>query len=214
MIAESSINSVYVCKYVNIGEAFGKPFLVFDYAEEGDLRKLIGTNFNKNKFFSLNEIKKMLLQLSLGMKAINVNFIDRDVKPENILIFNDYLKINDLGNSINVSELGLKDLLEGKGPLQYRAPESFGSGKDSIKMDMYSMGIVFYVIVTLHYPYKVQEFITNSDFKNIHNNEPVIDIKEYRKDIPKNVVNVINRMLDKDPNNRFNNWQEIINEIK
>lgn len=85
--------------------------------------------------------------------------------------------------------------------------------KNTIKMDIYSMGIVFYQIATLlNYPYDIQKG-TDDEYRNAHLYGSVTNPKNYNKDLEYSIETTILKMLEKEPNKRFDNWEEIQNQI-
>ena len=71
------------------------------------------------------------------------------------------------------------------------------------------MGIVFYELATLHYPYIVKS--SNSlDYMDAHRFGHMINPKKINQDIPDTIVLLITRMLNKKSRERFNDWNEII----
>ncbi len=99
-------------------------------------------------FFSDREIIAMYKQLICGMKAINENLVHRDIKPDNILIKDSMLKVSDFGLSKVVADKTRTGTFKGFGHLLYMAPEGWTMEKNTIQMDIYSMGLVFYEIAT------------------------------------------------------------------
>ena len=93
----------------------------------------------------------MFLQLASGMKHINSILVHRDIKPDNILIVDDVLKITDFGLAKYAEATTRSVTFKGYGTKEYCAPEVCKNEKNTIYMDIYSMGIVFYEIATLKY---------------------------------------------------------------
>ena len=147
------------------------------------------------------------------MKDINSKVIHRDIKLKNILLKDGIIKIGDFGISKSVSETTRTMTFKGYGTKEYISPEGWKFEKNTIKMDIYSMGIVFYQIATLlNYPYKIQNG-TADEYRNAHLYGSVTNPRSYNKDIEFNIETTILRMLEKEPNKRFSNWEEIQNQI-
>lgn len=158
-------------------------------------------------------MKKIYSQLINGMKDINSKVIHRDIKLKNILLKDGIIKIGDFGISKSVSETTRTMTFKGYGTKEYISPEGWKFEKNTIKMDIYSMGIVFYQIATLlNYPYKIQNG-TADEYRNAHLYGSVTNPRSYNKDIEFNIETTILRMLEKEPNKRFSNWEEIQNQI-
>jgi serine/threonine protein kinase len=92
------------------------------------------------------------------LEAINychqTRICHRDIKPENILINeNDEIKIIDLGFAAIVRE-NEKSLSEFKGTEKYMAPEIIKRQRYNEKCDIWSIGVVFYVMLSFSFPFE------------------------------------------------------------
>lgn len=152
----------------------------------------------------------MFLQLSKGMECINAVLVHRDIKPDNILINNDVLKITDFGLAKYVEATTRNVTFKGFGTLQYCAPEVWKNEKNTLQMDIYSMGIVFYELATLQYPYMVQA----GDYMDAHLYGAVENPLKYNPQIPVGIVSLLNKMLQKSRSKRFSSWKEIIDLLE
>lgn len=189
----------------NLNEGY-PPYIIMEYADQGSLAELIEHKKKENNFFTNDELVDIFIQLSTGMASICEVLVHRDIKPENILIKDNILKITDFGLA-KYSEATTRNItFKGYGTQPYCAPEVWKNEKNTILMDIYSMGIVFYELATLNYPYSVK----NNDFKEAHLFAPVENPKIYNKNLPPNLVSIIIRMLQKQKSKRFSNWQDII----
>ncbi len=143
----------------------------------------------------------MFRQLVDGMEAINARLIHRDIKPDNIVVSGNDLKITDFGLSKLVQEATRTSTFKGFGCLQSLAPEAWMSEKNTTQMDIYSMGLVFYEIATLRYPYSV----AGSDphlWKEAHLYQSVSRPEKHNPNIGQIVSQVIMGMLEKKPSGR------------
>lgn len=189
----------------NLNEGY-PPYIIMEYADQGSLAELIEHKKMENNFFTNDELVDIFIQLSTGMARICKVLVHRDIKPENILIKDNILKITDFGLA-KYSEATTRNItFKGYGTQPYCAPEVWKNEKNTILMDIYSMGIVFYELATLNYPYVVK----NNDFKEAHLFAPVENPKIYNKNLSPNLVSIIIRMLQKQKSKRFSNWQDII----
>lgn len=182
------------------------PFIIMEFADQGSLNDLIKQKRMSNTFFTNDELYNMFLQLSLGMEHVNSILVHRDIKPDNILIKDNVLKITDFGLA-KYSEATTRNVtFKGYGTAPYCAPEVWRNEKNTIAMDIYSMGIVFYELATLNYPYE----IIAGNYEEAHLYTAVENPIRFNSSIAPNLVSVINRMLQKPKSKRFSNWQEII----
>lgn len=196
-------------EFVNDGKTLPEypPFIIMEYANGGTLRSLIGSR--DNQFFSNGQIVSMFKQLCAGMKTINQSLVHRDVKPENILVDGNTLKITDFGLAKIVTESTRTNTFKGGGTCLYMAPEAWTFAPNTIQMDIYSMGIVFFEIASLQYPYSLKTK-TAEECKSAHLNGSIKNLNMLNPNLSPAIVSVINRMLEKQEKRRFKNWDEII----
>lgn len=155
----SEVSGEHVIHYIyaHDGDEYPElpPYIIMEYAEGGTLADQIEERKKTNSPYSKEELRNLFLQLVDGMKSINKKLVHRDIKPENILICNGICKITDFGLAKVASESTRTMSFKGYGTLQYIAPEAWKSEKNTIQMDIYSMGIVFYELALLDYPYDI-----------------------------------------------------------
>jgi len=202
-------------EYVHNGDTFSDlpPYIIMEYADGGTLADLLNIRKQTGEIFKTAEILNLFSQLALGMKTINNKLVHRDIKPDNILLCQDVLKITDFGLSKIANANTRTITFKGYGTAQYSAPEVWDYSKNTIQMDIYSMGIVFYEIATLNYPYELKTSTPN-DYKNIHLYSTIINPSKFNPDLPASIVSLINRMLEKPTQKRFTNWDEIVTHIE
>ena len=98
-------------------------------------------------------------------------------------------------------------------PEWYASPE-FSAGEElSWKSDMYSLGIVFYQILTGVLPYRAD---TEQELVRMHAEEPLPFIKDRNENVEVTSVTegIIRRMTMKRPMNRYSSWNEVLFQLK
>ena len=189
------------------------PYIIMEYVDGGTLNKLLQNQAATGNLFELSFITKAYMQLAEGMNAISKKLVHRDIKPDNILIHNGNLKITDFGLSKYAEDSTRTLTLKGYGTLEYVAPEAWESDKNTVQMDIYSMGIVFYQIATLQYPYKLSAFPDVHAYRDAHLYQRAQNPTIYNPNLPQGLVSIILRMLEKPTQKRFSNWEEIIEAL-
>ena len=143
-------NTVQFYEYFNTDDEFA---IVMEKCDNN-----LNDYFAKNKNFSLEEIKNLLLQLKNTFILMNkLNYIHGDLKLENILIKKDkdrmIYELTDYGMNKEFLELS-ENLLELNGAPKYTAPEILKGGISDAKSDLWSLGVIIYILFSRIYPYE------------------------------------------------------------
>lgn len=183
-------------------------YCVMEYAKNGSLRKVINSALTP---LPIETCVKYFTDILNGLSEAHKYIVHRDLKPENILIGdNGELKICDFGISKYVDMLTRSRTRKGWGTYAYMSPECWLNRPNSPKMDIYSLGIIFFEILSLKLPF---EGPTDQDFKEQHLYGHIPDILSIRPDIPIGFAEVITKMTNKDPYLRFSSAIEILNVL-
>jgi glycogen synthase kinase 3 beta len=143
--------------YTYTGNAPGRDNIIQNFVMELCCDSLESLLSMKNKgIFELSYkcSKKVIFQVLLGLKQLHDKSIcHRDLKPENIFYRNNVIKIGDLGSSKQMRNF------EENTPYvvsrYYRAPELIlGIKLYSLNIDIFSVGVIFYELITGHLPFK------------------------------------------------------------
>lgn len=190
-------------KYENL-----PPYILMEYADGGTLDHQIAKASRDQKVFSNSDLFATFKQLIAGMKAINEKLVHRDVKPDNILVSKNTLKISDFGLSKVVTEGTRTSSFKGFGCMPYMAPEVWRSQKNTPQLDIYSMGIVFYQLATLRHPFDVP-IPDQQKWMEAHLYQAIPNPNTHNSALSVKLSQIIIKMVEKDPVKRFKNWSEI-----
>lgn len=211
------ISSEHVIKYLFIhdGTIYTEypPYIIMEFADGGSLADVIKHQRELGCQFDLSFIQDAIMQLAIGMKEISKYLVHRDIKPENILIKNGVLKISDFGLSKISGDITHTLTFKGYGSVKYIAPEGWKNDKNTIQRDIYSMGIVFYELATLTYPYQLKENADAKEYYNAHLYKVAKEPSGINPALPQNLISVIIKMMEKPTQKRFNNWDGIISAL-
>lgn len=150
------------------------------------------------------------------LRAINYykdfDIVHRDIKPSNIMITRSGLvKVGDFGfvKSKLDKELGYEGMV--LGTPDYIAPEQ-AMGKEDVdyRADIYSLGATFYHMITGRPMYDG----TPSKVMLAHTRTEMPDPRTYRPSLSDDVVAVLQRMLEKDPNKRYANINNLFADLE
>jgi hypothetical protein len=135
----------------DFGEADGRPFLVMEYVEGGDLRRRLAPG----NTMSAEQVRSILMPVGEALAYLHRHqIIHRDLKPENILLHDgDNPRVSDFGIAVLRAGAGpLTRATQGMGTLGYIAPEQQYRLKVDDRADQYSMAAVAYEMLTGQLP--------------------------------------------------------------
>jgi serine/threonine protein kinase len=157
---------------------------------------------------------EMMLDVAQGTKAINEKLIHRDIKPDNVLIEGSKLKIGDFGISKFVDQSTRHYTFKGVQHRAYMAPENWESQVNTIKIDVYSVGLVFYEMLTLKHPLLpyVKDPNNDLDWRAAHLYQQCPNVRTSRNDVPLSIAQLLSRMAGKRPDDRPD-WDEVLNVL-
>jgi eukaryotic-like serine/threonine-protein kinase len=166
------------------------------------------------KTISVSRSCDIVRQAALGLQhAHEAGLIHRDVKPDNLLIRSDgSVKILDFGLAMidEHDEEFTMAMIMGQdrlGTADYVAPEqSINSYKVDHRVDIYGLGCTLYFALSGHPPFAGE---SNADKIRGHRERRPLPIRELRDDVPETVASVLDRMMAKRPEKRFNTAQEV-----
>lgn len=179
-------------------EIEGYIVVVMDYAGS-DLDKLL----KKEKKLSLERVKMYGQQILSAMLYLHENrILHRDLKPQNILLKGNTIKICDFGFAKKMSA-SINFLESIKGTPLYIAPEIMNSKPYTHKVDVWSFGIILYELFVGGPPFYAS---------NIPSLRPKIlfDNVKFPPDMPASLRELIDGMLQKCPTKRYD-WLQVQN---
>ena len=179
-------------------------YLLEKFYSEGSLSSKI------RKGIPITDCYKMMYDLLLGMKEIHKSVIHRDLKPDNILIDEEgNLVISDFGLARFVTDSTQTETFKGWGTFKYMSPECWTYEKNSPAMDIYSLGLIFFELLTGVSPYH-PENQTREAWRDCHLYSNVPDILKYRNDVSVKLNQVIQKMTAKKLSERYKTIDEVI----
>ena len=220
--------NIATCYYARV--IGGLPRLFIEYVDGGTL-----DDWNeKKRLKDLRTVVDLMLQFCHGMMhAEEQGMIHRDIKPQNCLMGRDKtLKITDFGLVKRVEEPSRKprpadavsEVTTGRysdtsvslfedgvvGSPWYMAPERFKEkGRDDIRSDIYSFGVMLYEIALGTMPFQFPKGFSLPALVRSHLRVPPTDPLSIRPDLPRALADIIMTCLKKKPENRYSSFVDL-----
>lgn len=160
--------------------------------------------------------------LGLAIKIIEIldfihkkSVIHKDLNPSNILwnYSDDIVKIIDFGISSKLSSVKEKKInSQVDGTLAYISPEQTGRMNKAVdyRTDFYSLGITFYELLNGELPFYSED---PSEYVHFHIAKKPIPLSKINNDIPEALSNIVMKMLEKMPEQRYQSCSGIIHDL-
>ncbi|MCQ2772289.1 MAG: serine/threonine protein kinase [Bacilli bacterium] len=199
-VASASLNSPYVVKVYGQGKVEGRPYMINEYVDGRTLRDKLNVAVSHN--LDPYEACEVMVQLCLGLQYVHDHgIIHRDIKPDNLFYLPDgSIKISDFGISSHIGEKATSDSIPGT--IYYTAPEILRGNNPCIQSDIFSMGVLFFEILTGAVPFdgkETKDIVTSI----VKKNTPLAS--DIYQTIPKALDRIIVKALRKRPEERFQN---------
>lgn len=191
----------------DFGEQDGLPFIVMELLEGQDLARVI----ESRRPIPLWHKIQIMSQVASGLGHAHAHgIVHRDVKPANIMLLPDgNVKIMDFGIALVSQDTQHRLTPRGAviGTFRYMAPEQFRGSQQDARGDIFAYGLVFYELLTGVHPFHARE--PAAAMYNILNLEAV-PIREILPECPEAIDAVIARLLQKDPEFRYQNLDDVV----
>lgn len=228
MEAIGQLDHPHIVRATDAGEENGMHYLVMEFVDGLDLARMV----NRLGPLPIAETCELARQCATGLQhAHDSGLVHRDIKPSNLMLARDksterngssepILKILDLGLAL----LGDEHLQEGHeittvgtlmGTLDYMSPEQ---GIDSHgvdhRTDVYSLGATLFKLLTGQAPYADPQYATRMRKMTALATKDAPSIGSVRTDLPDELVKVIDRMLSRDPDQRYQTTEDVAEALQ
>ena len=207
-LSASSLAHPNIVEMYDVGEDDGLYFIVMEYVEGKTLKQLL----KKRGSLTLSEAIDIMLQLTDGMSHAHDSYIiHRDLKPQNIMIKDDgQIKITDFGIAMALNSTQLTQTNSEMGSVHYLPPEQASGKGSTIKSDIYSMGIIFYELLSGSLPFKGDNAV---EIALKHMRDPLPSLREDNSSIPQSIENIILKATAKNPKNRYDDARSMHQDL-
>lgn len=213
--AASALNHPNICATYDIGEDEGVNYIAMEYVEGQPISSLI-----RSGPFAVDLALLYASQIAKGLEHAHARgIIHRDLKASNVMITTDgQAKLLDFGlarrldpnviESIAQSRQSFAEIENIAGTLSYMAPEVLRGKPAGPSSDLWSLGALIHEMVSGHLPFKGETPFEMTMAIMVEAPEPL------PTSVPENVRALVEKCLQKKPENRFSNAHELLEQLE
>jgi serine/threonine protein kinase/tetratricopeptide (TPR) repeat protein len=208
LILSRNITHKNVVRIYDLGEADGIRFISMEYVDGEDLRTIL----RRERKFSPKEAIAVVEQVCRALdSAHSEGVIHRDLKPQNIMRDkHGRIVVMDFGLARSLGDSGMTQTGAIVGTLEYMSPEqALGSTLDQ-RSDIFSVGLIFYELLTGKAPYEADTAIASLMKRTREEARPVSDVEA---SVPKSLSAIVSRCLEREPANRYHSAVELLQQL-
>jgi len=208
LILSRNITHKNVVRIYDLGEAEGIRFISMEYVDGEDLRTLL----RRQGKFPPREAIGVVEQVCRALdSAHSEGVIHRDLKPQNIMRDkHGRIVVMDFGLARSLGDTGMTQTGAIVGTLEYMSPEqALGSTLDQ-RSDIFSVGLIFYELLTGKAPYEADTAIASLMKRTREEARSASDVDA---SVPKSLSAIVSRCLEREPANRYHSSVELLQQL-
>lgn len=207
--AAGALNHPNIVAVYDVASEGDLNFISMELMEEGSVEDLL----RREKVLDAETAVSVMIDAARGLQyAEGKRIVHRDIKPDNLMINEDgHVKIADLGLAKSTLDGGAGGEEGILGTPHFIAPEQAQGKPVDTRADMYSLGAASYRIVTGSTPFQgstAKEIV----LKQIQ--EEPRPVREVNPEVPDDLAEIIERLMEKDPEDRYATAAELIEDLE
>ena len=198
-----------IVKVFDVGFSDRIQFIVMEYIDGFTLNEYMDQEGQLDWRDAVHYILQILRALQ---HAHSKGIVHRDIKPQNIMMLQDgTIKVMDFGIAKFAREDGKTGTDKAIGTVHYISPEQARGAVTDAKSDLYSVGVMFYEMLTGKKPFDTDNPVS---IAVMHMQAEVPLPHTVRPDIQTGLEEIILRAMQKDPKNRYQSAREMMDDIE
>jgi serine/threonine protein kinase/tetratricopeptide (TPR) repeat protein len=206
--AASALNHPNVCTIYGIEEHDGQPFIEMELVEGVTLKH----KFSESPL-KIQDAIGYAVQIGEALQeAHSKGIVHRDVKSENIMVNSkNQIKVMDFGLAKLRGSVKLTKSSSTTGTLAYMAPEQIQGADVDARADIFSFGVVLYEMLAGQTPFRGEH--EAAMMYSIVNEDPQ-PIQKFRDGVSSELLHILNRALEKDPEDRYQTVKDMTIDLR
>jgi len=205
--AAAQLNHENIITVYDLGTDGDAYFIAMEFLDGDDLKAIM-----KKGELTLQEKLNIILQICSGLVyAHKKGVVHRDIKPANVMLLQTgKVKIMDFG----IAHMASSDMTKTGmiiGTPDYMSPEQVVGKKIDSRSDIFSVGIIFFEMMTKRKPFS-SESVTTILYKIAH--EPIPTFDDLDIEVPIEIETIILKAVEKEPEKRYQTMQEMIKDLE
>ncbi len=192
----------------DLSEVDGVKFITMEFVEGCDLRALLLDNGKLSPEQAVETIRQVLFALEAAHGA---GVIHRDLKPQNIMREKTgRILVMDFGLARSLASDGMTQSGALLGTIEYMSPEQAMGKHLDARSDLFTVGLIFYELLTGKIPYKADTAMASLLKRN---QERALPAAEIDASVPKGLSDIVSKCLERDLESRYQSAKEILADL-
>ncbi|MGQ0507801.1 MAG: protein kinase domain-containing protein [Myxococcaceae bacterium] len=191
------LNHPNVVRTYEEGSDRDNPYFTLQHLEGLTLRKIIDLRLAKGQLFAVKELEPIIGQIAFALDAVHTVGPHADLKPENVIVLPDLLKLADVQLSLAIPRVPFVQAVKLRKADHYLAPEYVSGQSVDQRADLYSLGVILGEMVAGVTP----------------EGGVIPELTRVVPDLPQQIEGLYRRALNPNPTARYKNPGEIHEEL-